>query len=183
MSTEKTDYRCDHCKDKRGRINRTLNTRLCEECRVLPEYKLICKSTVLKEYFVPKSCLTDIECYEVCNPHYRCASAMILYKIQDILDYIKGVAGLGVGEIYLNSMDRDGTGFGYDKAFLEEVAHIVDVPIIASGGAGNYKHFLEVLDSPVISAAATANLLNFIGDGLEKARMELLNQGIDLPRW
>jgi cyclase len=102
---------------------------------------------------------------------------------QDIYDYIKRVAKLGVGEIYLNSIDRDGTGFGYDKAFVGKVAAMVDVPIIAAGGAGNHKHFLEVLNGPLVSAAATANLLNFVGDGLEKARMELLKQGIDLPRW
>lgn len=133
--------------------------------------------------FGAQSIVASIDYKTIGNVHKVLVGNGSVELKQDIFEYIKRVAGLGVGEIYLNSIDRDGTGFGYDKAFLEEVAHIVDVPIIAAGGAGNSKHFEEMLDSDVISAAATANLLNFVGDGLEKARLELLNQGIDLPKW
>ena len=133
--------------------------------------------------FGGQSVIASIDYKKIGNVHKVLVGNGSVELKQDILDYIRRVAELGVGEIYLNSIDRDGTGFGYDKAFLEAAAHIVDVPIIAAGGAGNYKHFMEVLDSAGISAAATANLLNFVGDGLEKARLELLRQGIDLPRW
>ena len=56
-------------------------------------------------------------------------------------------------------------------------------PIIFSGGAGNYRHFIDILNSKKISAISTSNLLNFVGDGLKILREELLINKIDLPSW
>ena len=54
--------------------------------------------------------------------------------------------------------------------------------IIIAGGAGNWKHLLDGLKNKNINAAATANLLNFVGDGFKNARSELLKK-FDLPEW
>jgi imidazole glycerol-phosphate synthase subunit HisF len=97
-------------------------------------------------------------------------------------DYLKKVQDLGVGEIYLNSIDKDGTGQG----FVMEVLDLVDQarnPVILAGGAGNSKHFLEAILHKNVSAVATANLFNFIGNGLPTARSELKKQNILLAEW
>lgn len=105
-------------------------------------------------------------------------------KIEVAFDeYIDRITNLGIGEIYLNSMDRDGTGHGYLFDFLGQLKSTVKVPIIIAGGAGNWHHLLEGLQHDLVDAAATANLFNFIGQGFPNARKQLLESGIDLARW
>ncbi len=88
-----------------------------------------------------------------------------------------------VGEVYLNSIDKDGTGQGYDEEMLLSVENKLDCPIILAGGAGNSRHFLKIFKNTSVDALATANLFNFIGDGLENTREELINENISFPLW
>jgi len=97
--------------------------------------------------------------------------------------YIKYLNKLNVGEIYLNSIDKDGTGFGYDFKTINKYVDSFDMPLIVAGGAGNDKHFLEALQQPGITSVATANLFNFIGDGLPNARKFLLGHNTNLATW
>jgi cyclase len=102
---------------------------------------------------------------------------------RDLDAYISYVQDLGVGEIYLNSIDRDGTGFGFDLDTLYNVCNIINIPLIIAGGAGNEKHLMEGIKLNQVNAVATANLFNFIGDGLINARKYLLNNKINLANW
>ena len=98
-------------------------------------------------------------------------------------EYIDRITDLGVGEIYVNSMDRDGTGHGYLVELLSRISPRVKVPIIIAGGAGNWHHLLEGLQQERVDAATTANLFNFIGQGFPNARKQLLDNALDLARW
>ncbi len=98
-------------------------------------------------------------------------------------EYIDLVLDLQVGEVYLNSIDKDGTGFGYDLHVVENLAKDIPVPLIIAGGAGNEKHLLEGLCIEHISAVATANLFNFIGDGLPQARKKILDNQQNIAAW
>jgi cyclase len=101
----------------------------------------------------------------------------------DLKSYIKHVQSLGVGEIYLNSIDKDGTGFGYDFDTINSIVDCINLPLIIAGGAGNESHLLEGLKVEKINAVATANLFNFIGDGLINARDIILKKGENLAKW
>ena len=61
----------------------------------------------------------------------------------DALEWCREAVDRGAGEILLNSMDADGTTSGFDVAMIEAVRHVVDVPVIASGGAGTMQHFVD----------------------------------------
>ena len=98
-------------------------------------------------------------------------------------DWIKYISTFPIGEIYLNSMDNDGTGHGYEFNILNYLPLNLNLPIIMAGGAGNYKHLSEGLKNQKISAVATANLFNFVGDGLINARSKLISLGHDLAIW
>lgn len=98
-------------------------------------------------------------------------------------DWIKRLAELPVGEIYLNSMDRDGTGQGYMLAMLDHIPASITTPVILAGGAGKPQHLEEGLRDPRVDAVATAHLFNFVGDGLSQARQRLLDAGQRLPFW
>jgi cyclase len=98
-------------------------------------------------------------------------------------DYIQYLEDLGVGEIYLNSIDKDGTGFGYDEVLIESVNKITRLPLIIAGGAGNESHLAKGLQIENVSAVATANLFNFIGNGLPNARKMILESGQNIANW
>lgn len=106
-------------------------------------------------------------------------------KIKVTVDFkkiLKSINNLNLGEIIINSIDKDGTGQGLDIKILEDLPKL-NKPLIMSGGAGNYKHFINILASNKVSAISTSNLLNFVGDGLKILRYQLLKKKIDLPLW
>jgi cyclase len=92
-------------------------------------------------------------------------------------------AGLPIGEIYLTSIDRDGTGNGIDFEMLTHLNHVKDLPIIIKGGVGNADHIIAGLSDNRVDAVATAHLLNFMGDGLARARELAISGGINLPKF
>lgn len=98
-------------------------------------------------------------------------------------DAAKIAHDLGCGEIYLTSMDRDGTGQGYDLETIQKVAASSRVPVIASGGVGKYEHLAEGVTQGSAEAASTANLFNFIEDGLTEARQCMQARGTEMAFW
>jgi cyclase len=97
--------------------------------------------------------------------------------------WLDKIAKIPVGEIYVNSMDKDGTGQGLDLNLLELLPKELNKPVILAGGAGHPSHLLIGLQDDRVDAVATANLFNFVGNGLKTARCFLVFNGIVLPMW
>lgn len=102
---------------------------------------------------------------------------------KSLMEYLDYLDKLQIGEIYLNSIQKDGTGFGYDFNTIIKVANQVKVPLIIAGGAGNDYHLAQGLKCDNVNAVATANLFNFIGDGLPNARNLIIQSGENLANW
>lgn len=98
-------------------------------------------------------------------------------------EYLIFLQELGVGEILLNSIQQDGTGFGYDIDTIQKYSQSISVPLLVMGGAGNEQHLLAGLRLDGVSAVVTANLFNFIGNGLPNARKYMLENNANLARW
>lgn len=96
-------------------------------------------------------------------------------------EWLTMIHGKPIGDVYLNSIDRDGTGQGFDIGLLDQLPHDFQIPVILAGGAGNVTHLGMGLEDERVDAVATAHLLNFVGDGLHKSRQRLLSAGIYLP--
>lgn len=79
----------------------------------------------------------------------------------DAIWWAKKVTELGAGEILLTSMDKDGTKSGYDLSITKEISSNVNIPVIASGGAGKLEDFLDVFKSDVADAALAASLFHY----------------------
>lgn len=90
---------------------------------------------------------------------------------------------LAVGELYLNSILKDGTGQGMDHSTVVPMIKSLPLPVILSGGAGNFQHLTEAICAQGISAVSTANLFNFMGDNLAEARKEILASQVPLAEW
>jgi imidazole glycerol-phosphate synthase subunit HisF len=97
--------------------------------------------------------------------------------------WIDRISAEPIGEIYVNSIDRDGTGQGYDFGILDSISQAIPVPVIFAGGVGNANHLAAGLADPRVDAVATANLFNFVGDGLKQTRRALIDGGVNLPLW
>lgn len=100
-----------------------------------------------------------------------------------LVEWLNKISQYRVGDLYLNSIDRDGTGRGYDLGITNQLPESMPMPVIIAGGAGKYHHLAEGLSWAPVDAVATAHLFNFVGDGLEHARRELINGGYNLPVW
>ncbi|OUU53280.1 MAG: hypothetical protein CBC25_00925 [Pelagibacteraceae bacterium TMED65] len=98
-------------------------------------------------------------------------------------DIFKEISELRFGEIFLNSITKDGTGTGLDYEILSLLPDNFKKPIILSGGTGNFNHIYETLKKTDVDAISTSNLLNFVGDGLIKTRNKLLEKDIPFPKW
>ena len=78
-------------------------------------------------------------------------------------DHLAALTSMGVGEILVNSIDRDGTQSGYDLTLLKQVSEAVTVPVIACGGAGGVDDFVKAVTEGGASAVAAGSLFVFVG--------------------
>jgi cyclase len=97
---------------------------------------------------------------------------------RDAVVWAKMVADLGAGEILLTSMDADGTKNGYDLDLTRRVAESVQIPVIASGGAGNLEHLYEGLTEGAASAVLAASIFHFREVTIDQAKSYLRDRGV-----
>ena len=92
------------------------------------------------------------------------------------VEWSRRLEELGAGEILLTSMDKDGTGTGYDLPLIHAVSQAVSIPVIASGGAGNLIHLAEALEAGAHGVLA-ATIFHFQDTSLPRARAYLRERG------
>lgn len=96
----------------------------------------------------------------------------------DAIEWAKKAVSLGSGEILLTSMDADGTKAGYDLELTKAVTSAVNVPVIASGGAGKLKDFSEILTEGGADAALAASLFHYKELSIAEVKKYLEDQGV-----
>lgn len=97
---------------------------------------------------------------------------------KDPRSWARELADRGAGEILLTSIDRDGTMQGYDLSLVQQISSSVDLPVIASGGAGNYQHMIDVIQLAGASAVAAASMFHFTEQTPAGAKRALQMVGI-----
>ena len=98
----------------------------------------------------------------------------------DVLEWIQQATQLGAGEILLTSMDKDGTKDGYDIPLTRMVSEAVNVPVIASGGAGELKHFYEVLTDGKADAVLAASVFHYGQFTVRQVKEYLKSRGVEV---
>ncbi len=98
----------------------------------------------------------------------------------DPISHAIHLESLGVGEIILNSIDRDGMMQGYDIELAEEISTKISIPLIVAGGAGNFMHLIDLFKNTDSSAAACASIFHFGDNNPIRARSYLKNAGIPM---
>ena len=96
----------------------------------------------------------------------------------DAVEYAREVAYLGAGEILLTSMDRDGTGDGFDIELTRAIADAVPIPVVASGGVGTLDHLVEGVTKGHASAVLAASIFHFGTFTIAQAKAHLASAGV-----
>ncbi|MGQ0484711.1 MAG: imidazole glycerol phosphate synthase subunit HisF [Hyphomicrobiales bacterium] len=96
----------------------------------------------------------------------------------DAVEYARQVVALGAGEILLTSMDRDGTGAGFDISLTRSIADAVTVPVIASGGVGNLDHLVEGIRDGHATAVLAASIFHFGTHSIAEAKRHMAGHGV-----
>lgn len=100
----------------------------------------------------------------------------------DLVNFAKIAEDNGAGELVVTSVDLDGTMKGYDLEAIKAVSEAVSIPVIASGGAGNYEHMLEAIQQGGATAVAAASIFHFTEQTPAEARSHLRNAGIPVRK-
>ena len=97
---------------------------------------------------------------------------------RDAVEWAREAESRGAGEILLTSMDRDGTRSGFDCEMTAAVANAVNIPVIASGGAGSLEHFRDVFTSGHADAALAASIFHYADTSVTELKRYLREQNI-----
>ncbi|MDD5299506.1 MAG: imidazole glycerol phosphate synthase subunit HisF [Gallionella sp.] len=98
----------------------------------------------------------------------------------DVVEWAKKMQALGAGEILLTSMDRDGQKNGFDLALTRAVTDALEIPVIASGGAGNLQHLADGVKQGGADAVLAASIFHFGEYTVQQAKQFMATQGIEV---
>ncbi len=99
---------------------------------------------------------------------------------RDAVEWAREAEARGAGEILLTSMDRDGTKIGFDCEMTAAVSDAVNIPVIASGGAGSFDHFTDVFTRGHADAALAASIFHYAEHAVSDLKQHLRAQGIPI---
>jgi cyclase len=115
------------------------------------------------------------------NKYWQCFShAGQTPTDHEVKAWAKELEDRGAGEILITSIDKDGTQEGYDLGLIEAVVNAVSIPVIASGGAGNYQHMIDAINIAGASAVAAASIFHFTEQTPAGAKIAMQAAGIPI---
>lgn len=127
--------------------------------------------------------VASIDVRRLSNGESKCFShSGTLNTERNAIDWAKELADRGAGEILLTSIDRDGTMLGYDLELIQQITSAVDIPVIASGGAGNYQHMIDAVQVAGASAVAAASIFHFTELTPSGAKLAMSAAGIPVRK-
>ncbi|MBQ8475741.1 imidazole glycerol phosphate synthase subunit HisF [bacterium] len=130
-------------------------------------------------YFGSQCIVVALDAKRVNNDFYVFTNAGKINSGLKALDWAKQVEKMGAGEILLTSMDYDGTQKGFDIELNQLISNNVNIPVIASGGAGaDSKHFIDVFNKTNVDAALAASIFHYDTLPVDKLKKDLKNADI-----
>ncbi len=133
------------------------------------------------DMFGSQCIVVSIDAKKVKRGKYQCFSHSGTKKTQENpTEWAKKMEKLGAGEILITSIERDGTMKGYDLELIKSISQIVNIPVIASGGAGDYKDLYYAISRADASAIAAASIFHFTEQTPLEAKKFLATKGISV---
>jgi cyclase len=146
----------------------------------------ICTAAVENPDFIREAVQTfGSQCIIVCIDFRREGEKYVVYTHsgnkktnKDLISYVRELNDLNVGELLLNSIDRDGMMTGYDLDLLKEVTSLTQIPVIALGGVGKLTDFSSAFTFADVSAVSAASIFHFTDQSPIKVNFFLKSQGL-----
>ena len=101
---------------------------------------------------------------------------------RDLLDWLAEAVPLGIGEVLVNSIHRDGSKKGYDIDLLRKVSENIFIPVIAMGGVGEWKHFPEGVIKGGCDAVSAGNIFHYTEHSVRSAKEAMLEAGLSVRK-
>jgi len=131
------------------------------------------------DYFGSQCIVSSIDFKKLDDGKYTCFSNSGTKNMNtEPVEWAKKMEQLGCGEILLTSIDLDGSQKGYDIEVIKKVSDAVKIPVIASGGAGNYEHMISAIKDGGASAVAAASIFHFTDKTPAKAKEAMKDKNI-----
>lgn len=131
------------------------------------------------KFFGAQCIVVSIDARKMPNGSYQCFSHSGIQPTgKEVSRWAQEIEKLGAGEILITSIEKDGTMEGYDLELISRVTNKVNIPVIASGGAGNYHHLYEAVSEGKASAVAAASIFHFTQQTPLEAKKFLASKGI-----
>jgi len=102
------------------------------------------------------------------------------FKFPDLVDWCREAENLGAGEILINSVNRDGMKTGYDYDIVDSLSNMLEIPLVACGGAGSWEDMRKVLSETRADGVAAANIFHFQDQSIYYARDYLYSRGANV---
>ncbi len=133
------------------------------------------------QYFGSQCIVAALDAKKVDNDYYIFINAGKVNTGLKALDWAKQVESLGAGEILLTSMDNDGTQAGFNLELNSLISNAVNIPVIASGGAGAHSsHFIELFQNTNVDAALAASIFHYNTLPVEQLKADLKKEGFNI---
>lgn len=149
--------------------------KVCINTEAYHNINLISESAKL---FGSQCIVSSIDCKKIGNRYYCFSNNGKINTGILLEEWAKRVEEAGSGEIIITSIDNDGTMQGYDLDMIKKITDIVKIPVIASGGAGNYEDMYRAISNSNASAVAAASIFHFTQDTPKEAKLYLKEKGI-----
>jgi len=138
--------------------------------------------TAAAEIFGSQSVVLNVEAKKW-DQHWECYSDGGRQRSgRDVLAWVREAESRGVGEIIVQSVDRDGRKRGFDVALVEAVKKAVSVPVVAASGAGSVADIVELCRQVEVDAVAVASILHYGMATIEDIKMALFHSGIEVDK-
>lgn len=151
----------------------TVNTKAVED----PDF-----ITAAAREFGAQCIILSLDCTRAADGTYKVVKGGRATTDLDAIVWAKRAEELGAGEIFLNSVDRDGTGKGYDLELVKAVSTAVKIPVIACGGVGEWRHLVEGITQGEASAVAAANVFSYKEQSIIEAKRYMVEAGLNVRK-
>ena len=134
----------------------------------------------ISKYLGAQCCVVSLDFKKIKNKYYAFSDLGKINTNYECEELVKIVEKEGAGEIMVNSIEKDGSLEGYDLELCAKISSAVKIPVLISGGAGNWEHFAEGFLAGKADAVCTSNIYHFTEKSIKSSKIYLKEKGINV---
>ena len=134
----------------------------------------------ISKYLGSQCCVVSLDFKKIKNKYFAFSELGKVNTKKECIELVKRVEKEGAGEIMINNIDKDGSLEGYDLELCSRISDAVNIPVLISGGAGNWEHFFQGFIQGKADAVCTSNIYHFTEKSIKSSKVFLKNKGINV---